>query len=171
MAQIYNQQMVPQQIMQQSDMQQQQQQYNPQMQQQQQYPQQQYPQQQMQQQQMQQQMHQQPEQGSGQMFSLPVGSLQPEIGYGKTSGSRREPKSYSETKYNHFKPEHVSNSCLKQKKILLDVNQAGFGNKLLAIVSSAVLATLMNRVLELDWTAYRVLLFWTFSPLFLCFFY
>ena len=91
------------------------------------------------------------------MYSLPQGSLQPDLSDSTKSGGKRSRGGlpYEETKYNHFKQEHVLNKCKKEKKIVLDVNMAGFGNKLLAIVSTGVLATLMNRIVELDWSVQR----------------
>ena len=99
----------------------------------------------------------------GNMYVLPQGSMQAQVdnteynlrpssagGSGTGTG-----KKYEETKYNHFKPEHESNTCPKQKKIVLDVNLAGFGNKLISIASTSILATLMNRILELDWSTSR----------------
>ena len=134
----------PQQLQQQQQQQQQQWQQQQQLQQQ--------PQQQWQQQQ---QLQQQPQQGN--LYVIPPGSLQPEVfaGGSNSGGGSREKKIHFETKYNHFKPEHSANTCLKQKKIVLNVNTAGFGNKLLSILSVGVMATLMNRVVELDWSAYR----------------
>ena len=98
----------------------------------------------------------------GNLYTLPQGSMQAQVdntdynlrpsSSGASSGSG---KKYEETKYNHFKPEHESNTCMKQKKIVLDVNLAGFGNKLISIVSTSILATLMNRILELDWSTSR----------------
>ena len=99
----------------------------------------------------------------GNMYVLPQGSMQAQVdnteynlrpssagGSGTGTG-----KKYEETNYNHFKPEHESNTCPKQKKIVLDVNLAGFGNKLISIASTSILATLMNRILELDWSTSR----------------
>lgn len=135
---------------------------------QQQMPQQQMMQQQMMQQQMQpgqqQQMQMQQQQQPGNVFVLPPGSLQPyqdtfsfhvdRPGSGGGGGGvGRAPR--EETKYGHFKPEHVNNPCPRQRKIVIDVDDAGFGNKLLAVVSTAILATLTNRVLEIQWTNNR----------------
>ena len=101
-------------------------------------------------------MQQQPPQ-QGSMYTLPQGSLQPDApDFSKSGGKKsRGGMPYEETKYNHFKVEHIQNTCKKQKKIVLDVNMAGFGNKLLAIISTAVLATLMNRIVELDWSVQK----------------
>ena len=44
-------------------------------------------------------------------------------------------------------------ACLTKKRIVVDVNRCGLGNRILAVFSSIMLAVLTNRVLEIVWEA------------------
>merc|ERR1711871_418803 len=47
----------------------------------------------------------------------------------------------------------MGTACLTKKRIVVDVNRCGLGNRILAVFSSIMLAVLTNRVLEIVWEA------------------
>ena len=48
-------------------------------------------------------------------------------------------------------PGTFPHTCKQRRKIILDVNRGGFGNRLLGLTSTAMLAVLLDRSLFLNW--------------------
>ena len=42
-------------------------------------------------------------------------------------------------------------ACMFRKKLIVDVNTSGMGNRIFAIISAVVMATYLNRELEVNW--------------------
>jgi hypothetical protein len=49
------------------------------------------------------------------------------------------------------KQKETRDSCKPKKKIIVDVGQSGLGNRIFSVVSAALLATQMDRVLDVRW--------------------
>lgn len=46
--------------------------------------------------------------------------------------------------------------CVAKKRLVVDLNLSGLGNRMLALVSASLLAIMMDRVLEIDWQANKM---------------
>jgi len=46
-----------------------------------------------------------------------------------------------------------TDNCIPKKRLVIDVNRAGLGDRIMAVFSSIMLAVLTNRVLEINWKA------------------